>query len=107
MPSITLVHPDGRQERLEVHCGSTVMQAVVAAGIDGIVGECGGAAMCATCHVYSLEEQANKLPPIDAVEDTLLDSTACERKAGSRLSCQLRVTEDFEGLVLHLPERQL
>jgi len=83
------------------------MHAAIEAGIDGIVGECGGSAMCATCHVYVAEGKMDKLPPVDAVEDAMLDSTACERKPESRLSCQLRVTEEFDGLVLFLPEQQV
>jgi 2Fe-2S ferredoxin len=83
------------------------MHAVVAAGLDGIIGECGGSAMCATCHVYTEKGHAAKLPAVDAVEDAMLDATACDRTTESRLSCQLRVTEDFEGLVLYFPEKQL
>jgi ferredoxin, 2Fe-2S len=107
MPVITLVHHDGRRDTLDVPCGTSIMHAVIAAGIDGIVGECGGSAMCATCHVYVAEGKMDKLPPVDAVEDAMLDSTACERRAESRLSCQLRVTEEFDGLVLFLPEQQV
>jgi 2Fe-2S ferredoxin len=106
MPSITLVHPDGSRDVLEVPVGTTIMQAAIAAGIDGIVGECGGSAMCATCHVYVAEGHAAKLPEVGAVEDAMLDSTACERRTESRLSCQLRVSGEFDGLVLRLPERQ-
>lgn len=109
MPSIIFVQADGRQDALDVSVGATLMHAVVAAGLDGIVGECGGSAMCATCHVYVGQDQsqAKALPPVSAVEDAMLDSAASERRAESRLSCQLRVTEAFEGLVVHLPESQL
>jgi 2Fe-2S ferredoxin len=107
MPPITFIHPDGREEILDVRENTTIMHAAVAAGIDGIVGECGGAAMCATCHVYAAADQADLLPPMSAVEDAMLDSTASERRKESRLSCQLHVTEAFEGLVLHLPEKQI
>jgi 2Fe-2S ferredoxin len=107
MPFITFVHPDGSQDVLEVAEGTTIMQAAVAAGIDGIVGECGGSAMCATCHVYVAQGHGAKLPEVDAIEDAMLDSTACERQAESRLSCQLRVSDEFDGLILRLPERQV
>ncbi len=109
MPSIILIHDDGTRETLDVAIGTTIMHAVVAAGKDGIVGECGGSAMCATCHVYvdRKQQQAKSLPDVSAVEDAMLDSAAAERREDSRLSCQLRVTEAFEGLELRLPERQL
>jgi 2Fe-2S ferredoxin len=109
MPLITFIHADGREDVLDVPVGTTLMHAAVAAGLDGIVGECGGSAMCATCHVYvdRNQEQAKSLPTISAVEDAMLDSAASERRSESRLSCQLRVTEGFDGLKLHLPENQL
>lgn len=107
MPTITLVRPDGSQDVLEAPVGTTVMYAAIAAGVEGIVGECGGAAMCATCHVYVVEEHAAKLPEIGEIEDAMLDSTACERRAESRLSCQLRVSDELDGLVLRLPDRQV
>lgn len=109
MPSITFIQADGRLDVLEVPVGTTLMHAAVAAGLDGIVGECGGSAMCATCHVYvgRDQDQAKTLPPVSAVEDAMLDSAVSERRSESRLSCQLRVTEAFDGLVVHLPESQL
>jgi 2Fe-2S ferredoxin len=104
-----MIHAGGRQEALDVAVGTTVMHAAVAAGIDGIVGQCGGSAMCATCHVYvPLDQvQAASLPDVSAVEDAMLDSTVSERRKESRLSCQLRATEAFEGLVVQLPDSQL
>ncbi|HWW49896.1 MAG TPA: 2Fe-2S iron-sulfur cluster-binding protein [Xanthobacteraceae bacterium] len=109
MPSITFVHPDGLRETLDVPVGTTIMHAAVAAGLGGIVGECGGSAMCATCHVYvdQAQQEARSFPAVSAVEDAMLDSTVSERKAESRLSCQLSVAESFEGLELHLPEMQV
>jgi 2Fe-2S ferredoxin len=109
MPSITFIHADGAREDLDIPVGTTIMHAALAAGLDGIVGECGGSAMCATCHVYiPADEQARReLPPVSAVEDAMLDSVATERTGESRLGCQLRVTELFTGLEVKLPERQL
>lgn len=109
MPSITFIQTNGRQNVLDVPVGTTLMLAAVAAGLDGIVGECGGSAMCATCHVYVDQDQsqAEALPPVSAVEDAMLESAASERRNESRLSCQLRVTEEFDGLIVHLPESQL
>jgi 2Fe-2S ferredoxin len=107
MTSIIFIYPDGREEIIDVATNTTIMHAAVAAGIGGIVGECGGSAMCATCHVYVPADQSDLLPPVSAVEDAMLDSTASERRKESRLSCQLHVTEAFDGLVIHLPEKQI
>jgi len=107
MPTVTFVHPDGKREGLDIASGESVMRAAVAAGLDGIVAECGGAAMCATCHVYVDESQIGLLPDMDAVEDEMLGSTVSERKATSRLSCQLVVTDEMDGLVVFLPEAQI
>jgi ferredoxin, 2Fe-2S len=107
MPTITYVRPDGTRDALDVALGSTVMLGAISQGIDGIVAECGGNCMCATCHVYVAEDQLGRLPAMSEDEDALLDSTASERKANSRLSCQLTVTPELDGLVVVLPERQV
>jgi 2Fe-2S ferredoxin len=107
MASVVFVHPDGREETLDVAPGKTIMQAATAAGIDGIVAECGGSAMCATCHVYVDMEWMPRLPKLSEVEDAMLDSTACERTEESRLSCQIVMADDLDGLRLRLPESQI
>lgn len=106
MPKITYVDVDGTETTLEVAIGTSLMQSAVANGLAGIVAECGGSAMCATCHVYVDEQQLSRLEPVTAVEDAMLDSTACARKPNSRLSCQLIATEESDGLVVHLPKTQ-
>ncbi|HLJ63278.1 MAG TPA: 2Fe-2S iron-sulfur cluster-binding protein, partial [Stellaceae bacterium] len=83
------------------------MQAAIANGIDGIVAECGGSAMCATCHVYVDEADLARLPKISQGEDEMLESTAAERRKNSRLSCQLVMTTGLDGLTVHLPETQI
>lgn len=107
MPEIIFVQPDGTRETLEVNAGNTVMLAATSHGLEGIVGECGGNAMCATCHVFVDPGQLHLLPAMTDDEDALLDGTAVERQANSRLSCQIKVTPELAGLVLHLPERQI
>jgi len=107
MPKITYVHPDGEMHVLEVPVGTSVMQAAIANGIDGIVAECGGSMMCATCHVYVDASQLDLLPPTSSIENDMLDATASERRANSRLSCQLVVTAELDGLVVNLPENQI
>ena len=107
MPKITYVHPDGAREELEAAEGASVMQAATARGIKGIVAECGGNCMCATCHVYVEPSQLALLPAMSEEEDALLDGAAAERRPNSRLSCQITVTPALGGLVVNLPERQV
>ncbi len=107
MPTITFIHADGRHERIDVADGESAMQAATRHGIDGIVAECGGNAMCATCHVYVDEHWTGRLPAIGDDEDALLDGAAAERLANSRLSCQIRFIGELDGLVLRLPDRQI
>jgi ferredoxin, 2Fe-2S len=107
MPAISFIHPDGREERVEAAEGESAMQAATRHGIDGIVAECGGNAMCATCHVYVDESWTGRLPAIGDDEDALLDGAAAERLANSRLSCQINMAGELDGLVLRLPDRQI
>jgi 2Fe-2S ferredoxin len=107
MPTITFIHPDGAQQDVAAPAGKTVMQAALSNGIKGIVAECGGSAMCATCHVYVEDGFAARLPKMSADEDAMLDSTASERTGRSRLSCQLPVTPELDGMVVQLPPAQV
>jgi ferredoxin, 2Fe-2S len=106
MTTITFIHPDNRSEQVEAENGASVMLAALTHGLNGIVAECGGNAVCATCHVYVDEAWAAKLDPVGDDEDALLDGTASERLPNSRLSCQIKVTPALDGLVVRLPERQ-
>lgn len=107
MPNVTFIDAASRTRILEAAPGASAMQAAMAAGLDGIVAECGGNAMCATCHVYVDEAWLGKLPSMGEDEDALLDGAASERRENSRLSCQLTLTPELDGLVLHLPDRQV
>lgn len=107
MTNLNIIHTDGRAQTIEASRNESVMQAASRHGIEGIVAECGGNAMCATCHVYVAEDWLDRLPPMRDDEDALLDGAAAERRANSRLSCQIPVTAELEGLVIHLPERQV
>ena len=107
MPSITFVHPDGRAQRIEASNGESAMQAATRQDINGILAECGGNAMCATCHVYVDEAWLGRLPPMSEAENALLDGAAAERLANSRLACQIELVAELDGLVLRLPERQI
>lgn len=106
MPKITYLR-DGHARTADVPVGTSVMRGAVTNDIDGIVAMCGGHMQCATCHVRVDPERAAALPPRSAAEDAMLDFTAVPRTAHSRLSCQLTVTEEMDGLTVHLPERQL
>jgi 2Fe-2S ferredoxin len=107
MPAITFIHPGGARERVEANDGESAMLAATLHGLGGILAECGGNAMCATCHVYVDETWLAHLPPMSDEEDALLDGAAAERLANSRLSCQIKLTSQLDGLVLRLPERQI
>ncbi|MEH2560008.1 2Fe-2S ferredoxin [Bradyrhizobium algeriense] len=107
MPSITFIHPDGRAQQIEASVGESAMQAATRKDINGILAECGGNAMCATCHVYVEEDWLARLPAMGGDEDALLDGAAAERRINSRLSCQIKLAADLDGLVLSLPDRQL
>ncbi|HLU19886.1 MAG TPA: 2Fe-2S iron-sulfur cluster-binding protein [Pusillimonas sp.] len=105
MAKIRYVDHLGQETELEVKPGTSVMQAAVNNGLAGIVGECGGSAMCATCHVYLNEEDMDKFPPISAPEQEMLECTTSPLKPTSRLGCQLVVAEGME-LTVYLPETQ-
>jgi 2Fe-2S ferredoxin len=107
MPTITFIGPDNRSERVEAELGESAMLAATKHGLDGIVAECGGNAMCATCHVYVDDQWIARLAAVSDEEDALLDGTASERQPHSRLSCQIKITPELDGLVLRLPERQV
>ena len=106
MPDITFIHPDGEEQGMEAPEGVSVMQAATGAGVRGIVAECGGSAMCATCHVYVDPAWVDRLPAPLSNELEMLECTADERRPESRLSCQIKLTADLQGLVVRLPERQ-
>lgn len=106
MPTIVYVEPDGQRKAVQVEAGANVMRTAVGNGVAGIVAECGGAAMCATCHVYVADEGADLLPSVGEVENEMLESAAAERLASSRLSCQLNIPGNIETLVVRIPDRQ-
>jgi 2Fe-2S ferredoxin len=107
MPQLTLIQPDGTPRTLAAADGSTLMQTASNAGIAGIVAECGGSAMCATCHVYVDPAWLDKLPAPLPNELEMLECTAAERLPESRLSCQIKLTPGLDGLVVRIPDRQL
>jgi 2Fe-2S ferredoxin len=103
---VTFITFDGNSHVLDALEGQSAMQVASAAGVKGIVAECGGSAMCATCHVYVDDAWLDKVPAPLANELEMLECTASERKSGSRLSCQIKMTNDLDGLILNFPESQ-
>jgi len=106
MPKVTYISHTGNSTTIEDTVGTTVMENAVRNGIDGIVAECGGACMCATCHVYVDPAFLDKRPPIGEEQEEMLGSTFAERKPNSRLSCQIEVRPEYDGLIVRMPERQ-
>ena len=106
MPHITYVQPSGEPVTVDVTEGWSLMQAAIANGIEGIVGECGGSCACATCHCYVDESRLPGLPAPAQGELDMLENVAAERRPNSRLACQLKAGPALEGLVLTLPDRQ-
>jgi ferredoxin, 2Fe-2S len=105
MAKITFIQPDGEAQTVEIPVGWSVMEGAVRANVAGIDADCGGACACATCHVQVEPQWAAKLPPKSEMEETMLDF-AIAPKANSRLSCQLRVTSEMDGLTVRVPSSQ-
>jgi ferredoxin, 2Fe-2S len=107
MPSINYVEHGGQRHSVDAPDGENVMRVALDHGIDGIVGECGGGLACATCHCYVDEAWFDKTGgPASDDERDMLESAAAEVRPTSRLSCQIVMNPDLDGLVVHLPERQ-
>ena len=106
MSKITYIEHSGKTHTIDVANGLTVMEGAVQNNIPGIDADCGGSMACATCHVYVKEEWFNKLPKKEDGEEDMLDM-AFEPKKNSRLSCQLIVSDQLDGLVVNLPEKQV
>lgn len=104
MPKITYHHASGDVDTVEVPEGTSIMRAALTNSINGIVGECGGQTMCATCHVYVRGEV--ELPEISDDEDEMLDCTAEDRLGNSRLGCQVIAGRDFSDIEVTLPANQ-
>ncbi|HRO94157.1 2Fe-2S iron-sulfur cluster-binding protein [Citricoccus sp.] len=109
MPTITYHQADGQTQVIELEKPARIMQAALRNDVPGIVGECGGQAMCATCHVYVHEDYVDALPEIGEDEEEMLEVTAAERDARrSRLGCQIEVgTPGLECIEVDVPDEQV
>ncbi len=105
MPKITYIAFDGTETVIDAKEGMSVMQSAVNNGVAGIIAECGGACSCATCHVHVEQEWFDKLPEAQNMEKEMLDFVMSPQPT-SRLSCQIKVTAELDGLVVHTPESQ-
>jgi len=105
MAKLKYIAPDGTEFEVEAENGSTVMENAVRNGVPGIEAECGGACACATCHVYVDEEWAEIVGPPEPMEEDMLDF-AYDVQPTSRLSCQIRVRDELDGLTVRVPQRQ-
>lgn len=106
MPKITYIAFDGIETEIEAETGISVMQAAVKNSVPGIVAECGGACVCATCHVKVAQEWVDKLPEKKKNEEEML-IFALDPSDNSRLSCQIQITDDLDGLVVNTPKSQI
>jgi len=106
MAKITYIEFNGKTHTIDVSNGLSVMEGAVQNNIPGIDADCGGGMACATCHVYVKEDWFDKINKKNEGEDDMLDQ-AFEPKKNSRLSCQIQVSNDIDGLVVHLPEKQI
>ncbi len=105
MPKITYIEQNGTEHAVDAEEGVSVMEAAVKNMVPGIDADCGGACACATCHVYVDDAWAGKIGKPEAMEESMLDF-AYEPKENSRLSCQLKITSELDGLIVRLPEFQ-
>ena len=108
MPTVNYVDPAGARQEVEVPIGQSLMEGAVRNGIVGVLAECGGNLSCVTCHVYIDDAWFDRVGPAQAgsLEDELLDNVSAERLPSSRLSCQVRIGAELDGVVVRVAPRQ-
>jgi ferredoxin, 2Fe-2S len=106
VPKVVFVLADGTETGVDARVGDSLMLAATQNGVDGVVAECGGNMSCATCHVWVGEDLAERVGRPGDMEEDLLDLAVSERRPGSRLSCQITVTEELDGLTVEIPPEQ-
>ncbi len=107
MAKITYIEHSGKEHIVDVASGMTVMEGARDNNIPGIEADCGGACACSTCHVYIDDTWVEKMPAKDAMEEDMLDFAWEPNAATSRLTCQLKVTDELDGLIVRMPEKQI
>lgn len=106
MSHVTYISPDGTETTLEARDGDSVMEIAVKNGVKGIVAECGGSCSCATCHVYVDDAFADAVGDAGDLEDDMLDGTVADRLPHSRLSCQIKMRAELDGLKVRIAPQQ-
>ena len=106
MPTVIYIEPNGNERPVDVPVGWCLMQSATSNGVDGVEAECGGSCACATCHCYLEGVLADLVPPIAEGEQAMLENVVAERKANSRLSCQIKMSPELEGLIVRYPDVQ-
>ncbi|WP_417683740.1 2Fe-2S iron-sulfur cluster-binding protein [Roseibium sp.] len=106
MPQLIFKEADGTETTVDVPVGKSVMEAARDGNVSGVVADCGGALACATCHCYFTEEQVTHLPAKSETEEDMLEFANAELRPGSRLSCQIPVTDEMDGWVIEVPDTQ-
>ena len=106
MPKVIFISPGRAQREVQAAAGSSVMIAARANDVAGIEAECAGSLSCGTCHVYVTPEFVARLPTASEQEEEMLGFVAAERRAGSRLACQIVLTDELDGLTLEIPKTQ-
>ena len=105
MPKVIYIAPDQTRHEVEVENGYSIMEGAINNNIEGIVAECGGACACATCHSYVDDAWTGKIPAMDDMEDSMLDA-AFERKENSRLTCQIEMSDELDGIIIHVADNE-
>ncbi|RCK21760.1 2Fe-2S iron-sulfur cluster-binding protein [Thalassospira lucentensis] len=103
MTTLTFIQPDGSEKSVAATEGRSLMEIAQGAGVAGIVAECGGSAACATCHVVLPQDVFDRLGPPEEHEEDMLDFADAPREPCSRLSCQVNVTSDMDGMTVRVP----
>lgn len=105
MTKVIFVQPDGSQKEVEAENGATLMETAIRNDISGVIGECGGACTCATCHIYVGQDWMERVGPPTMMEEDMLDF-AYDIRPSSRLSCQIKINDEFDGLTVEVPKDQ-
>jgi 2Fe-2S ferredoxin len=107
VPKVTYVGPDGQEQTVEAVDGESVMATAVKNGVPGIIGECGGNASCATCHVWVRDDYLDLVGEPGDMEEDLLEMGVSDRREGSRLSCQIKMSAELDGLTVDVAPQEI
>jgi ferredoxin, 2Fe-2S len=106
MPKITYIENNGTEHQVDLPMGATIMEGAIQNDVKGVIAECGGSCMCATCHIYVDEQFLDLLPEMEEEENEMLEAANAPRQNNSRLGCQVRVSKAMDGIIVRIPEKQ-